>query len=67
MVKVIFKQLVSKKQLQPLSFNKVVSAGFEDDSKKTFCITFEVAENKKQDLLIMFETRTPRIYVSRPY
>lgn len=68
MIKVTFRQLRGRSQLAPFSFKKVVSAGFTDDTAKEFCITFAVGQKgERRDLSIVFESRTPQIFVSDVY
>lgn len=67
MNRVYLKALGSRKQLRDISFQKVISTGFTDDSEQIFEIEFEIANGQAQDLTISFETRTPRIYISTPY
>ena len=67
MSKIILKPLRSKKQLRKISFKNVVSAGFTDDNEQFFTVTFDVESGVKQDLTIIFETRSPRLYISGEY
>lgn len=67
MTRVFLNSLKSKKQLKNLVAKNVVSVDFEDEKLKHFTITFDVGGSKLQDLTIIFETRTPRIFVSDPY
>jgi len=65
--KIFLKPLRSKKQLRKISFKDVVSAGFTDDTERFFTISFDAGNERKVDLSILFETRTPRIYISNEY
>lgn len=67
MSRVLLKPLKSRKQLRKIAFKDVISAGFTDDSEKYFTITFDTKAGTKQDLIISFETRTPRVYLSDSY
>lgn len=67
MGKIILKPLKSKKQLRTISFQNVVSAGFVDENEQFFTISFDVGNGEKQDLIIIFETRSPRLYLSGKY
>lgn len=67
MKRVILKPLKSRKQLRNLSFQNVLCAGFTNDSEEYFTITFATENGKKQDLSVVFETRTPRIFISDIY
>lgn len=67
MEKLIFKPLVSKKQLCKLKAKKVIKSDFLDENSKDFAVTFEVAKGKKIDLLVSFDTRTPRVFISGEY
>lgn len=67
MSKIILKPLRSKKQLRKISFKDVMSAGFTDDTKQFFTISFDVGNGARQDLTVAFETRSPRVYLSSKY
>ena len=67
MEKLIFKPLVSKKQLCKLKAKKVIKSDFFFLYSKDFAVTFEVAKGKKIDLLVSFDTRTPRVFMSGEY
>lgn len=67
MIRIFYNQLRSRKQLRTINCQKVVSASFEDEKEKSFCITFDCENGKKRDLMILFETRTPKIYISDDY
>ena len=67
MSKIILKPLKSKKQLRTISFQNVVSAGFVDENEQFFTISFDVDNGERQDLTIIFETRSPRLYLSGKY
>ena len=67
MSKIILKPLRSRKQLRKISFKDVTSAGFTDDNEQFFTVTFDVESGIKQDLTIIFEARTPRLYLSNEY
>lgn len=65
--KILLKPLRSKKQLRKISFAEVIRGGFTDDEERFFTLTFDVGNEKKVDLSILFETRTPRVYISNEY
>lgn len=65
--KIILKPLRSKKQLRNISFKEVTSAGFTDDGEQFFTISFDVGNGSKQDLTFIFETRSPRLFLSNVY
>lgn len=67
MSRIILKPLKSKKQLRRISFKKVISAGFVDESEQFFTVSFDVGDGTKQDLTVIFETRTPHVLLSEPY
>ena len=67
MNRIVMKPLRSKKQLRKIAFKDVISAGFTDDSEKFFVITFNTENGTKVDLSVVFETRTPRVYLSDSY
>lgn len=67
MIKVVLKQLRSRKQLREIECQKVVSASFEDEKEKYFTITFQSDDGKLRDLQIVFETRSPRVFISNSY
>lgn len=67
MKRILLKPLKSRKQLRKISFQKVLSAGFTDESEKYFTVTFNTENGSEQDLTIVFETRMPRIFISDPY
>ena len=67
MSKIILRPLRSRKQMRKISFKDVMSAGFTDDNEQFFTITFDVGSGVKQDLTIIFETRSPRLYISGEY
>lgn len=67
MNRIVMKPLRSKKQLRKIAFKDVVAAGFTDDSEKFFVITFNTENGTKVDLSVVFETRTPRVYLSDSY
>ena len=66
-MKSYFNPLRSKKQLKAISSKRVVSAGYADESEKMFTISFDVGDQNRRDLTILFESRTPRIYLSDVY
>lgn len=65
--KILLKPLKSKKQLRKISFADVVRGGFTDETEKYFTLTFDAGNGRKVDLSILFETRTPRVYISNEY
>ena len=67
MSRVLLKPIKSRKQLRKIAFKDVISAGFTDDSEKFFVITFNTENGTKVDLSVVFETRTPRTYISEEY
>lgn len=67
MNRIVMKPLRSKKQLRKIAFKDVISAGFTDDGEKFFVITFNTENGTKVDLSVVFETRTPRTYISEEY
>ena len=67
MTRVFFHTLKSRKQLKKFSGEKVISAEFTDETGKFFEISFDVGNNRKQDILISFETRTPHVFISDIY
>lgn len=67
MSRVLLKPLKSRKQLRKIAFKDVVSAGFTSDDEKYFTITFSTENGTKVDLSVVFETRTPRTYISEEY
>ena len=67
MSKIILKPLKSRKQLRKISFKDVISAGFTDDTEQFFTISFDIGNGVRQDLTVIFETRSPRIYISGEY
>ena len=67
MNRIVMKPLRSKKQLRKIAFKDVEAAGFTDDSEKFFVITFNTENGTKVDLSVVFETRTPRVYLSDSY
>ena len=67
MSKIILKPLKSKKQLRTVSFQNVIFAGFVDENEQFFTISFDVGKGERQDLTIIFETRSPRLYLSGKY
>lgn len=67
MSRIILKPLRSRKQLRKISFKDVISAGFTDDTEQFFTISFDVGNGAKQDLTVVFETRSPRVYLSGEY
>ena len=67
MSKIILKPLKSRKQLRKISFKDVISAGFTDDIEQFFTISFDIGNGVRQDLTVIFETRSPRIYISGEY
>ena len=67
MSRVLLRPLKSRKQLRKIAFKDVVAAGFTDDSEKFFVITFNTENGTKVDLSVVFETRTPRTYISEEY
>ena len=66
-MKIYFNPLRSKKQLKLISSKRVVSAGYADESEKMFTISFDVGGQNRRDLTILFDSRTPRIYLSDVY
>lgn len=66
-MKIYFNPLRSKKQLKAISLKRVVAAGYTDESEKMFVISFDVGGQNRRDLTILFESRTPRIYLSDVY
>lgn len=66
-IKIYFNPLRSKKQLKVIAGRNVVSAGYSDSTEKMFTIVFDVGGQYRRDLTIMFESRTPRIYLSDVY
>ena len=67
MIRIVYKELRSKKQLMALCSKRVVSFGEADDSVKVFEIVFDCGNEKRRDLLISFETRTPKLFISDVY
>ena len=67
MNRIVMKPLRSKKQLRKIAFKDGEAAGFTDDSEKFFVITFNTENGTKVDLSVVFETRTPRTYISEEY
>lgn len=67
MNRIVMKPIKSRKQLRKIAFKDVVAAGFTDDSEKFFVITFNTENGTKVDLSVVFETRTPRVYLSDSY
>lgn len=67
MRKIVLKPLKSKKQLRTISFKEVTSAGFTDENEEFFTICFDVENGEKQDLTIVFETRSPKLFLSGKY
>lgn len=67
MNRIVMKPLKSKKQLRKIAFKDVEEAGFTSDDEKYFVITFNTENGTKVDLSVVFETRTPRIYLSDSY
>lgn len=67
MSRIILKPLRSRKQLRKISFKDVISAGFTDDTEQFFTISFDVGNGAKQDLTVVFEIRSPRVYLSGEY
>lgn len=67
MSRVLLRPIKSRKQLRKIAFKDVISAGFTDDSEKYFTITFNTENGTKVDLSVVFETRTPRVYLSDSY
>ena len=67
MSKIILKPLRSRKQLRNVSFKDVESAGFTDEDEQFFTISFNMGNGLKQDLTVIFETRSPRLYISGEY
>lgn len=67
MSRIILKPLRSRKQLRKISFKDVISAGFTDDTEQFFTISFDVGNKARQDLTVVFETRSPRVYLSGEY
>lgn len=67
MSRIVMKPLRSKKQLRKIAFKDVVASGFTDDTERFFVITFDAENGEKIDLSVVFETRTPRVYVSDSY
>ncbi len=67
MNRIVMKPLKSRKQLRKIAFKDAISAGFTDDSEKFFVITFNTENGTKVDLSVVFETRTPRVYLSDSY
>lgn len=64
---IFLKPIKSRKQLRNIQFQNVLHAGFTDDSEEFFEITFDLRNGNKQDLVISFETRTARAYLSNIY
>ena len=67
MQKIVLKPLKSKKQLRNVSHQNVSMAGFTDENEHFFTVTFDIEDGEKQDLTIVFETRTPRVFLSNTY
>ena len=67
MNRVFFHVLKSRKQLKRFSGKKIISANFVDDAGKFFEILFDFGNEKKQAILISFETRTPHVFISDIY
>lgn len=67
MIRVNLRTLKSRRQLAPVDYKKVISAGFADENCEQFCITFDVGNGNLRDLSIFFETRTPHIFISDVY
>lgn len=67
MSRIILKPLRSRKQLRKISFKDVISAGFTDDTEQFFTISFDVGNGARQDLTVVFETRSPRVYLIGEY
>lgn len=67
MSRVILKPLKNRRQLREISFKNVVSGGFTDEDEKFFTISFDVGNGEKQDLTIIFETKSPRLFISNAY
>lgn len=67
MNRIVMKPLRSKKQLRKIAFKDVEEAGFTSDDEKYFTITFNTENGTKVDLSVVFETRTPRTYISEEY
>lgn len=65
--RIYLEALKSKKQLRKISFADVVRGGFTDEEEKFFTLTFNVGNGKKVDLSIIFETRTPTVFISNEY
>ncbi len=65
--KIFLKPLKNKKQLRKISFKDVISAGFIDDTERFFTISFDAGNGVRQDLMVTFETRSPRVYISDEY
>lgn len=67
-MRVNYKQLRGRQGLTPVDGKKVLTAGFTNEDCTDFVITFEVDKNGgKRDVLISFESRTPRIFTSECY
>ena len=67
MKRINFKRLLSAKQLKDVSCEKVISAGFEDEEEKWFCITFQLDDGRKKDLAIIFDREKMEVCVSEKY
>lgn len=65
--KILLKPLKSKRQLKKISFADVIRGGFTDEDERFFTLTFDIGNGKKVDLSILFETRTPKVYISNEY
>lgn len=53
--------------MQKVTFKKVIEAGFTDEQGRFFVISFDTEDGTRQDLTIVFETRTPRVFISDKY
>lgn len=53
--------------MKKISFADVVRGGFTDEEEKFFTLTFDIGNGRKVDLSIVFEAKTPRVYISNGY
>lgn len=65
--RVTMREIKKAFQLKPIDCQKVISAGFVDDSEKHFEIEFITELGEKIDLMILFERRYPEMFISDPY
>ena len=65
--RVTMREIKKAFQLKPIDCQKVISAGFVDDSEKHFEIEFMTESGEKVDLMILFERRYPEMFISEPY